>query len=470
MRKKESQYGVRYSVLLALRYFDPVKFTVIDPMHNLLLGTGKHVFKVWMDLGMFTTAQLKEFESTIKEFQTPADIGRLPSRIGSEYNGFTANQWYNWITIYSPVVLKGVLPDTHLRCWLLYVRACSILNSRYITESSISSADLFLLHFCRKFEEIYGSEHCTPNMHLHHHLKDCMLNYGPLHSFWCYAFERYNGIMGAYHTNSKSIESQLMKRFCQEQEIHNLNVEVPFEISQLISSKTHRKIDNHSDTTFLMHLAQAPLDQIPTSGFAFNMDSGAIKALPPCHEKVLCADMYERITVLYHELYPTEQIVHIPYFYHECGRILFGDDIIGSTKPGPNSHSSSVIRAYWPGLAQSLIQSQSNSHERTRVGVIQFYLKHTIKVHDHASQRPGQTKEIPHLLCYVHWKCLHPHETWFGTSATVSSLDIETSSAYSFLPVQRIQCRCAFANIKVNFTTHTENVLITCPVPFKYSV
>ena len=156
MRKKESQYGVRYSVLLALRYFDPVKFTVIDPMHNLLLGTGKHVFKVWMDLRMFTTAQLKEFESTIKEFQTPADIGRLPSRIGSEYNGFTANQWYNWITIYSPVVLKGVLPDTHLRCWLLYVRAGSILNSRYITESSISSADLFLLHFVENSKKYMG--------------------------------------------------------------------------------------------------------------------------------------------------------------------------------------------------------------------------------------------------------------------------------------------------------------------------
>ena len=34
----ESKYGVRYSVLLALPYFDPIKFTVIDPMHNLFLG------------------------------------------------------------------------------------------------------------------------------------------------------------------------------------------------------------------------------------------------------------------------------------------------------------------------------------------------------------------------------------------------------------------------------------------------
>ena len=36
----ESKYGVRYSILVALPYFDPIRFTVVDPMHNLYLGTG----------------------------------------------------------------------------------------------------------------------------------------------------------------------------------------------------------------------------------------------------------------------------------------------------------------------------------------------------------------------------------------------------------------------------------------------
>ena len=35
MRKKESEFGVRYSVLLSLPYFDPVWYTVVDIMHNL---------------------------------------------------------------------------------------------------------------------------------------------------------------------------------------------------------------------------------------------------------------------------------------------------------------------------------------------------------------------------------------------------------------------------------------------------
>ena len=50
---KEAQFGCRFSVLLHLPYFDfdPIRHTVIDFMHNLYLGTGKHMFKVWISLG-----------------------------------------------------------------------------------------------------------------------------------------------------------------------------------------------------------------------------------------------------------------------------------------------------------------------------------------------------------------------------------------------------------------------------------
>lgn len=41
IRKKE--FGVRYSVLLSLPYFNPVRYTVVAVMHNLFLGTGKRV-------------------------------------------------------------------------------------------------------------------------------------------------------------------------------------------------------------------------------------------------------------------------------------------------------------------------------------------------------------------------------------------------------------------------------------------
>ncbi len=43
----EREHGCRYSVLLQLPYFDPIRMCVIDPIHNLLLGTAKHMLSVW---------------------------------------------------------------------------------------------------------------------------------------------------------------------------------------------------------------------------------------------------------------------------------------------------------------------------------------------------------------------------------------------------------------------------------------
>jgi len=46
----ESNTGYRYSVLLKLLYFDSTRMLVVDPMHNLFLGTAKHVLKaIWIE-------------------------------------------------------------------------------------------------------------------------------------------------------------------------------------------------------------------------------------------------------------------------------------------------------------------------------------------------------------------------------------------------------------------------------------
>ena len=45
-----SELGARYSVLQELEYFDCIRYFVVDPMHNLYLGTAKHMMKnVWLN-------------------------------------------------------------------------------------------------------------------------------------------------------------------------------------------------------------------------------------------------------------------------------------------------------------------------------------------------------------------------------------------------------------------------------------
>jgi hypothetical protein len=61
----EIDCGLRFSVLLAMPYFDPIKFTVIDPMHNLYLGTGKKMFKLWVKQKLLSDEALVENEQSI---------------------------------------------------------------------------------------------------------------------------------------------------------------------------------------------------------------------------------------------------------------------------------------------------------------------------------------------------------------------------------------------------------------------
>jgi len=47
--------GVRWSELLRLPYFDPIRFLVVDPMHCLFLGIAKWIVKrIWVDKGILT--------------------------------------------------------------------------------------------------------------------------------------------------------------------------------------------------------------------------------------------------------------------------------------------------------------------------------------------------------------------------------------------------------------------------------
>src|SRR3989337_2622664 len=65
----------------------------------------------------------------------------------------------------------------------------------YIMRRHISTHDR-LLQVALLIEENYGQEFITPNIHLSLHITDCCEDYGPLYSFWCYSFERMNGLLG----------------------------------------------------------------------------------------------------------------------------------------------------------------------------------------------------------------------------------------------------------------------------------
>lgn len=53
----ESELGCRYSILLELPYFDAPKMLALDPMHNLFLGSAKHMIRIWIRKGLIGSSK-----------------------------------------------------------------------------------------------------------------------------------------------------------------------------------------------------------------------------------------------------------------------------------------------------------------------------------------------------------------------------------------------------------------------------
>lgn len=91
----ESKYGCRYSVLLKLPYFDAVRMTIIDPMHNLFLGTAKRMMKCWNDRNFVGSKDFERIQACVDTVSVPSHVGRIPYKIASSFAGFTADQFKN---------------------------------------------------------------------------------------------------------------------------------------------------------------------------------------------------------------------------------------------------------------------------------------------------------------------------------------------------------------------------------------
>ena len=123
-RAKQSLYGARYSELLRLPYFDNIRFTIVDPMHNLFLGTAKRMMDIWLETSVLTREDLEHIQEKIDATKVPSDLGRIPYKISKSFGGFTAEQWKTWVTVFSSFALFGHLAGSHYKCWLNFVWAC----------------------------------------------------------------------------------------------------------------------------------------------------------------------------------------------------------------------------------------------------------------------------------------------------------------------------------------------------------
>ena len=407
----ERVYGCRYSVLLELPYYNIIRMCIVDPMHNLLLGTAKHMLAVWKSHGLLVHDHFESIQKKVDSFVTPSDVGRIPFRIASGFSGFTADQWHNWIQLYSLCSLKEFLPQRDYNCWLLFVKACALMCRRSITLQQLDDADALLIEFCLKFEQLYGKEDCTINIHLHGHLKECMEDFGPVYAFWLFSFERLNGVLGSYHTNCHDVSLQLMRRFVTNLDCNDYNwpEEYRSEFLPLIAHCPYNKGSLMSETLEVY----------------IHSRTVAIKPLPPLIEIAWLTHEKEALCPIA-EAFVGHDNYNILALFQKCKALSFGDFVIGSCSS--RYTTSSHVMAKHP------------SNLGTHLAKIEFFAKVDIQ------QRAGP---VSCWIAAVSFYFQHEYKVWFGYPTEVWALS--TMSDVFFIPIEHIICRVAYAKMEVDF-------------------
>ena len=126
-------------------------------MHHLFLGTAKRIN--WMDDNnpLLKSADIQAIQDCVNDMNVPSDVGRIPRKIETKFSGFTADQYKNWVILYSIPCLHG-LEKEHIECWRHFVLACRLLCKQAISKSEVTLADLLLLKFLQHVECLYGND------------------------------------------------------------------------------------------------------------------------------------------------------------------------------------------------------------------------------------------------------------------------------------------------------------------------
>ena len=114
-KKMELQCGSRFTELMHLTYYDCVRFSIIDPMHNLYLGSSKRIVeKQWIHSKLLNKGDLERLQEKVDNCVTTSQIGHIPHKISSNFSRLTANEWKNWTLLFSLLALHGILPQEHV--------------------------------------------------------------------------------------------------------------------------------------------------------------------------------------------------------------------------------------------------------------------------------------------------------------------------------------------------------------------
>lgn len=216
---KHAVLGVKGpSVLQLIPGFDIIQGLVPDYMHSVLLGVARQLGKLWFDSTnhdepfYISCADQNLIDFALTSIRPPCNISRIPRSI-SDRKFWKAHEWYAWLCYYCLPILKSFLPGKFFKHLSLLVDGVSLLLCDSISATDLDHCDAVLKQFVVDFQDLYGLNNVSFNVHLCIHLTSSVRAWGPLWAHSAFVYEGFNHKLLDMIKGTQAVPLQICKTF-----------------------------------------------------------------------------------------------------------------------------------------------------------------------------------------------------------------------------------------------------------------
>lgn len=152
----------------------------------------------------------------------PTCITRTPRSL-KDRAIWKASEWRSWLTLYSLVCLRGILPNKYLIHLSMLVVAIRILLDERISRDGLKCAEKLLIKFVVLFQDYFGKNVMNYNVHLLLHVCRGVDNFGPLWTHNAYQFENENRNLLQLKKSPTHLAIQICRRFIRYKKVDVFN-------------------------------------------------------------------------------------------------------------------------------------------------------------------------------------------------------------------------------------------------------
>ncbi|CDO77460.1 hypothetical protein BN946_scf184881.g3 [Trametes cinnabarina] len=160
---------------------------------------------------------LQRIREDIASMVLPSWMERPPRNFGSPTHGkLKADQWRTACTVSLVITLCRLWGSSEaserqrllLDNFIHLVSAVDLATRRRTDPNRIARFDAHMVQYLSTLRSLFN-HNFVPNHHLSLHLYECLLLFGPVHAWWAFPFERYNGILQRLNVNNKTRDMPL---------------------------------------------------------------------------------------------------------------------------------------------------------------------------------------------------------------------------------------------------------------------